>query len=401
MGNNKNKNLIYLDYAATTPVDFQVQKEMEKYLGQNYGNPSSLHFMGRSAKQAVDGSRSKIAKILNCAPDEIIFTAGGTESDNLAILGIARAYKKFGNHIIVSKIEHHAVLEPCKILEKEGFEITYLNVDKEGIIDLSQLKSALRPETILVSIMYANNEIGTIQPIAEISKLISEFRNENSKFPIFHTDACQAAGFLDLNVKKLGVDLLTLNGSKIYGPKQIGILYRKSGIKIEPIIYGGGQEFGLRSGTENVASIAGLAKALELAEKNKTRESKRLAQFRDYLVSGILKSIAKTFLNGHPDKRLPNNINISILGIEGESVILMLDDYGICASTGSACTSKSLEPSHVILALGRSHEFAHSSIRFALGNHTKKGDLNYLLKVLPVIVDKLRKMSPIKTENRN
>jgi len=403
------KKIVYLDNAATTPMDLKVKKEVEKYFSKNYGNPSSLHRLGRKAKRVVDNARFKIANILNAQQKEIIFTAGGTESDNMAIFGIARAYKKFGNHIIVSKIEHHAVLNPCEALKKEGFEITYINVDKEGIIDLEEFKKSLKSETILVSVMYANNEIGTIQPIAKIAKIISDFRKKKLEFeindsefkekifpPFFHTDACQAAGYLDLNVKNLGVDLMTLNGSKIYGPKQIGILYKKTGIDLEPIIYGGGQEFNLRSGTENVASIAGLAKALELAEKNKKSEVKRLTILRNYLIDNLIKKIPKIVLNGDLKNRLPNNINISILGIEGESILLMLDDYGICASTGSACTSKSLKPSHVIVALTKSDELAHSSIRFTLGKFTKKSDVDYLLKVLPNIVKNLRSISSIK-----
>ncbi len=401
MDKNKIKKIIYMDYAATTPVAIEVKKEMEKYWSKIYGNPSSLHSLGRMAREAIDNARSRIAKILNCGTDEVIFTAGGTESDNLAIFGVAHKYKDYGKHIIVSKIEHHAILRPCEVLEKEGFEITYLDIDKDGIVNLEKLAKSLRKDTILVSIMYANNEIGTIQPISEIAKIISDFKfrmqNERKTLPLFHTDACQAAGFLDLNVKNLGVDLMTLNGSKIYGPKQIAILYKKSGVKLEPLIYGGGQEFNLRSGTENLPLIVGLAKALELVEKNKKFEVKRLTKLRDYFIKKILKLIPQSILNGHAIKRLPNNINVSILGVEGESVILMLDDYGICASTGSACNSKSLEPSHVIMALGKAEakEIAHSSIRFTLGKFTNKKEINYVLKVLPGIIERLRSISAI------
>lgn len=385
---------IYLDYAATTPLSLEVKKEMDLATGI-YGNPSSLHSKGYEAKMALDGGREKIAKILNCRSDEIIFTGGGTESDNLAILGFARANKAKGNHIIVSAIEHHAVLEPAHKLGKEGFEITYLPVSKDGIIDLEEFKKALRPETILVSIMYANNEIGTIQPIKEISKIIE---NSKSSKPILHTDACQAAGFLDLNVKELGADMLTLNAGKIYGPKGFGILYAKKGIKLEPIFYGGGQEFGLRAGTENLSGAVGLAKALELAQKNKEKESARLLKLRDYLKEKIVAEIPKIKFNGSFDKdlRLPNNLNVSILDVEGESLVLYLDNAGICVSSGSACTSKSLEPSHVILALGEPHEVAHSSLRFSLGHGTTKEDIDYAINVLKEVAEKLRAISPMK-----
>ncbi len=396
--NIKNKKIIYLDYAATTPLDKEIKNEMDFVLENVYGNPSSLHSKGYEAKVVLDGAREKIAKILNVRADEIIFTSGGTESDNLAILGYARANKnKAGNgHIITSAIEHHGVLEPAHKLEKEGFEVTYLPVDKDGIIRLDEFEKLLKKETILVSIMYANNEIGTIQPIKEISNIVKKFNEENDAGVVFHTDACQAAGFLDLNVKNIGVDMLTLNAGKIYGPKGIGLLYVKKGLDLEPIFYGGEQEFGVRAGTENVAAIVGFAKALEMAQQSKKEESQRLLGLRDYLIDEILKEIPKTRLNGSREKRLPNNVNISFAAIEGEALILYLDQAGICASTGSACTSKSLEPSHVILALGQPHEVAHSSLRLTLGHDTKKEDLDYVMKVLPSIVKKLRIMSPIR-----
>lgn len=393
----KNK-IVYLDYAATTPLSPEVKKEMNLAL-EIYGNPSSLHSKGYEAKMALDGAREKISKILNCRADEIIFTSGGTESDNLAVLGYARANKARGNHVITTTIEHHAVLEPCHKLEKEGFEITYLPVSKDGIVDLEEFKKALRPETILVSIMYANNEIGTIQPITKISEIIRNFgevQSSKSALPILHTDACQAAGFLDLDVKKLGVDMLTLNAGKIYGPKGVGILYIKKGIKSDPLVYGGGQEFGVRAGTENLVGAVGLAKALELTQKNKEKESARLLKLRDYLKEKISAKIPKIKFNGDFEKRLPSNLNVSILDIEGESLVLYLDNAGICVSSGSACTSKSLEPSHVILALGEPHEVAHSSLRFSLGHDTTKEDIDYVIKVLPEIVKKLRGISPLK-----
>lgn len=404
--NKKNNKIIYLDHAATTPLSPDVKKEMDFVLENIYGNPSSLHAKGYEAKVVLDGAREKIAKILNARADEIIFTSGGTESDNLAIFGYARANKRKDgkSHIIVSAIEHHAVLEPAHKLEKEGFEVDYLTVSKNGIVDLGKFKKLLRPETILVSIMYANNEIGTIQPIKEISKIIAEFNKQNDGNIIFHTDACQTAGALDLNVKNLEVDMMTINAGKIYGPKGIGLLYIKKGLpagrqglSIEPIMIGGGQEFGLRAGTENVAAIVGFAKALEIAQAEKEKESVRLVGLRDYAIDKILSGISKTKLNGDAKNRLPNNINISFAAIEGEALILYLDQAGIYASTGSACTSKSLEPSHVILALGEPHEVAHSSLRLTLGHSTQKEDLDYVIEVLPEIVKKLRIMSPIKS----
>ncbi len=391
---NKKMKRIYLDYAATTYIDPRVLQKMKPYLTRAYGNASSLYSLGREVKAAIEGGREEVAKILGASPDEIIFTGSGTESANLAIFGIAKAYRDRGNHIIVSKIEHKAVLESARKLEKEGFRVTYLNVDSQGIIKLNELKRALNRKTILVSIMYANNEIGTIQPIKEISKIIKKFRKENL-LPAFHSDACQAAGALSLKVNDLGVDLLTLNGSKIYGPKGVGCLYVNKNYKIEPLIVGGSQEMGLRAGTENTALIVGFSEALKLAEKLREKESKRLRKLRDYFTKKILKLILHCQLNGHPQKRLPNNTNLSFAGIEGESLVLKLDQYGISASTGSACTSQDLEPSHVITALGKSKEASHSSVRFSLGRKTSKSDINYVLKVLPDIVKKLRSVSAI------
>jgi cysteine desulfurase len=386
---------IYLDYASTTYLDRKVFRAMKPYLeGGIFANPSSIHEAGRKAKYALYQARKKIAQILNCQPAEIIFTGSGTESCNLAILGIAENFSEKRGHIITSQIEHHAVLRPCQKLEKEGFKVTYLPPDREGIVKVSDLEKAIQPDTFLISIMYANNEIGTIQPIAEIGKLLKS-KDLKSKI-YFHTDACQAAGFLNLNVEKLGVDLLSLNGSKIYGPKGVGLLFLKQGTPIKPLILGGDQEEGKRAGTENLAGISGFSKALELAQQNKKRESERLKKLRDYLISEIEKKIPKVVLNGDREKRLPNNVNISILDIEGEAVLLWLDKYGIYASTGSACDSQSLEPSHVILSLGRPYEYAHGSLRFSLGKLTTKKDIDYLLKVLPKIVKKLRNISPVK-----
>ena len=350
-----------------------------------------MHDAGLAAKDALDSAREKIAKILNCSPNEIIFASGGTESINLAIKGIA--FASSGRHIITSKIEHHAVLHTCEYLEKNGFDVTYLNVDKYGLVNPKDVEKAIRDDTILITIMYANNEIGTIEPMEEIGRIAKKH-----SIP-FHTDACQA-GLLDLDVKKLNVDLMTLNSSKIYGPKGVGLLYKRKGIVIEPIVHGGGQEFGLRSGTENLPGIVGFAKALELMQKNKSKESKRLIALRDKLIKGLLK-IPKAFLNGHPAKRLANNVNVSILDIEGEAVLLHLNEKGICASTGSACTAKSLEPSHVITSLGLPYEAAHGSLRFSLGKYTTGKDIDAVLKYLPEIVKNLRLLSPVRLKKED
>lgn len=390
---------IYLDHAATTYVDPKVTKKMLPFFTKEFGNPSALYALGRRGLAAISEARKNVAKILGCSPAEIIFTGGGTESDNLGILGVARANKKFGTHIITLKIEHHAVLYACEQLEKEGFEVTYLDVDEFGLVTSQKVLSAIKPETILVTIMYANNEIGTIEPIAEIGKALKKYNYENRKDRqrvLFHTDACQAAGALDLDVNRLHVDLLTLNGSKIYGPKGVGVLFKQKDVKIQPLVFGGGQEFGLRSGTENVAGIVGLAEALRLAQDGKLAENKRLTELRDYLWQGLNKKISRLKLNGHPEKRLPNNLNFSILDIEGEAMLLYLDEMGIQAATGSACNSESLEPSHVLLALGLPYEFAHGSLRFSLGHFNTKADMDYILKIMPDIVEKLREMSPVK-----
>ncbi len=396
------KRHIYLDHAATTPLDPRVLEVMLPYMTDKFGNPSSFHSVGKRVKDDMLLARENIAQILNVRSDEILFTSGGTESDNLAILGCARANKKFGNHIVTSKIEHHAVLETVMYLEqKEGFEVTYLTPDKDGLVTADQVKEALRDETILVSVMYANNEIGTIEPISEIGNMIQKYRQKKeTAYPVFHTDACQATGYLDLNVEKLHVDMLTLNGSKMYGPKGVGLLYLKRGIKLQPLQFGGAQEQGLRPGTENVAGIIGLSKALELAQKEKEAETQRLILLRDKLIDGLLSSVTKSRLNGHKELRLPNNVNISFLDVEGEALLLYLDVAGIYASTGSACTSASLDPSHVILALGLPYEVAHGSIRFSLGHDTSEEDVDYVIKSLPPIVEKLRSISPVNVDEK-
>lgn len=395
------KNSIYLDYAATTPTDPVVVLAMAPYWSEKFGNPSSLYSLGLAAKAAVGQARESIAKILNCQAEEIIFTSGGTESIALAIKGLAYDFldKKEKPHFIISSIEHHAVLHTVEHLAKQGFGVSIVPVDNDGLIMLDKLAEAIKNNTILISVMLANNEIGTIQPIQKIGAWLNKLNQERGKKKLpkiyLHTDACQASGALTLDVQKLHVDLLTLNGSKIYGPKGIGLLYVRRGMHLSPLIDGGGQEKNLRSGTENVPAIVGLAKALELSQKNKDRENKRLIFLRDWLIKELLKNIPKTILNGHPTKRLPNNINISILDIEGETLILYLDELGIQASTGSACTSTTLEPSHVIRALGRPYEAAHGSLRLTLGKNTSKADLGYLLDKLPDIVAYLRKGSPV------
>jgi len=394
--------LMYLDHAATTPLDPRVREVMLPYLTEKFGNPSSFHTLGKQSKDDMNESRSQIAEVLNVRSDEILFTSGGTESDNFAVLGFARANQTNGRHLITTTIEHHAVLEAMIQLEKkEGFEVTYLKPDRDGLVSMSQIADALRPDTILVSVMYANNEIGTVQPIREIGNLIQKYRKEQKHtWPVFHTDACQASSFLDLDVERLHVDLLALNGSKMYGPKGVGLLFIKRGIKLQPLQFGGSQERGLRPGTENVAGIIGMAKALTLAQKDKEKESQRLVPLRDKLINGILKSIPKTRLNGHSTMRLPNNANISFMDIEGEALVLYLDAAGVFVSTGSACTSASLEPSHVILALGMPYEVAHGSIRFTLGHETTEKDIDYVLKTLPPLVEKLRSISPVRVDEK-
>ncbi len=385
---------IYIDNSATTPVRKEVLNEALPYFSKIYGNPSSFHQTGLIAKQAINKSRKTIGKILNCNENEIIFTGSGTESINLAIKGIAfrELLKNNGlakGHFITQKTEHDAVLESFEWIRKLGFDVSYINVDKNGLVNLNELKQTIRSDTLLVSIMYANNEVGTIQPLQQISKIC------HAKNTLFHTDACQGAEYLNLDVKKLGVDMLTLNGSKIYAFKGSGLLYLKNGIKIEPLIHGGGHENKMRAGTENTPAIVAIAKALKLAKEEKQKETLRLTKLRDYMIKKIQKEIPKTKLNGHPTKRLPNNINFSFYGIEGESLLLMLNEKGVRVSTGSACSSQSLDPSHVLMAMGLDHGLAHSSTRFSLGKYTTKKDIDYTLTELKKIVKKLRAISPV------
>ncbi len=380
---------IYLDYAATTPTDPEVLKAMLPYFTDKFGNPSSIHSFGQEAKVAVEKAREEIASFLGAKQDEIIFTSGGSESDNFAIKGVAYANKHKGNHIITSSIEHHAVIKSCEFLEKMGFKVTYLPVSKDGLVDPEDVKKAITDKTILISIMHASNEIGTIQPIKEIGKIARE------KKIYFHSDAVQTFGHIHINVDELNVDLLSVSAHKLCGPKGIGVLYVRKGTKIVSFIHGGGQERKRRASTENVPAIVGFGKAVEIAKKTMDEEVKKLVILRDKLIKGILEKIDNVYLNGHPARRLPNNVNVSVESIEGESMLLSLDMEGIAASTGSACTSASLEASHVLLALGLSHELAHGSLRFTLGRYTEKEDINKVLEILPKIVKKLRSISPL------
>lgn len=393
---------VYLDHAATTPIDPRVQEAMRPFLGEFFGNPSSFHMTGKVVKDAITKARGQVADVLGARPDEILFTSGGSESDNLAVLGVARAHTDHGKHIVSLRTEHQAVLEPLYHLEKkEGFEVTYVEVDKDGLVDPKEVLAAIRPDTMLVTIMYANNEIGVIQDIAKIGAAIRKHRaQEGGAYPLFHTDACQAVGALEVDVQKLNVDLMTINASKIYGPKGVGALYVKRGIKLQSLQFGGAQERGVRPGTENVIGVVGLGAAIEIADAERVEESARQAELRDYAIEELQKRITKTRLNGHPTKRLLNNINMSFMDIEGEALLLYLDAKGVRASTGSACTSASLDPSHVILALGLPYEVAHGSLRFTLGRSTTKEDIDYLLEVLPPLVEKLRKISPVNVDEK-
>lgn len=389
------KPSIYVDYAASTPLDERVLQTMKPYFTDNFGNSSSFHKIGMHAKEALDSARKSVATSLGARPQEIIFTSGGTEADNLAILGFARKNKEAGNHIIVSAAEHKAILEPAIALKKEGFDVTILETDAFGMVSRELVLASMRPETILVSVIYGNNEVGTLNPIQKIGAGIRKYREaQKSLYPVFHTDACQIAGTEEMNVQKINVDMMSVNGGKMSGPKGVGCLFARQGVKIEPLQYGGGQEQGRRPGTENVAAIVGFAEALHYAVQEGATEKQRLTDLRDYLVKGLKKSIPHIRLNGHPKERLANNVNLSFCDVEGEALLLYLDAEGIFASTGSACTSASLDPSHVILALGLPPEVAHSSLRMTLGRSTTKEDLDVIISVLPQVVEKLRAMSP-------
>ncbi len=380
---------IYLDYAATTPTHPEVVRAMLPYFSEEFGNPSAIHSCGQQAKGAIETARTGIARFIGAREEEIVFTSGGTEADNTAIKGVAYANESKGNHIITSSIEHHAVLETCKFLEGRGFRLTFLPVDKYGLVDPDDVAKAITNKTILISIMHANNEIGTIEPIAEIGKIAREHDI------YLHTDAVQVVGHIPVNVNKLGVDLLSMSAHKLYGPKGIGILYIRKGSKLAAFMHGGGQEGGRRSSTHNVPGIVGLGAAVALARREMVEESERIASLRDRLIGGILEQVEHVRLNGHPQKRLPNNVSLCVESVEGEAMCLKLDLEGICVSTGSACSSGSTEPSHVLLALGLSPEQVHGSLRLTLGKWTTEEEIEKTLEALPRIVKRLRAMSPL------
>lgn len=380
---------VYLDNAATTALSPNVLEKMMPYLTDIYGNASSPHSFGQTARIGVEHAREQVARAINADPSEIVFTGCGTESDNTALFGVAERYAKKGDHIITTNVEHHAILHSCAALEKKGIKVTYLPVDKDGLVTPEQVRDAITDKTILVSVMFANNEVGTIMPIPEIAAVCHE------KGVLFHTDAVQAAGHIPIDVKAMGIDMLSISGHKFHGPKGVGVLYERKGIRLPSYIIGGEQEKGRRAGTENVAGIVGLGEALELAVTNMSETSARMTRMRDRLIDGIEATIPEVKLNGHRTKRLPNNVNFSIKYIEGESILLMLDMAGIAASSGSACTSGSLDPSHVLLALGLTHEVAHGSVRMTLGDDTTDEDIDYVLETLPKVAHRLRAMSPI------
>ncbi|MBI3398193.1 MAG: cysteine desulfurase NifS [Deltaproteobacteria bacterium] len=380
---------IYLDNNATTPIHHEVFEAMLPYLKDEFGNPSSIHWGGRNPRKAIDEGREKVARLINCDVSEIIFTSCGSEGDNLAIKGIAESKKDKGNHIITTKIEHPAVLGACKYLAKSGFDVTFLDVDSHGMLDLDQFRKAITPKTILITIMFANNETGVIFPIEEIGKIAKEHNIT------FHTDAVQGVGKVPIDVKKLTIDLLTLSGHKLYAPKGIGAVYVKRGVRLVPLIHGGHQERNRRGGTENTAGIVAIGKACEIAHRDMEAEVKQITALRDRLETGLMEKISHTRLNGHPTKRIPNTVNMSFEFAEGESILLNLDMKGIAASSGSACTSGTLEPSHVLVAMGVPIEASHSSVRFSLGRGNTIEDIDYVLEVLPPIVEKMRSMSPL------
>lgn len=387
--------MIYFDNAATTAVKKEVLEKMLPYFTENYGNASSIYKIGRTSATAISKAREQVANALNCKAGEIYFTGCGSESDNWAIKGVAYANKSKGNHIITSAIEHHAVLHTCEYLEKQGFEVTYLPVDKYGKVSVEDIKNAIREDTILISIMFANNEIGTIQPIAEIGALAKEHKI------IFHTDAVQAIGAVEIDVNDLGIDLLSLSGHKFGGPKGVGALYIRSGLRIDNFMHGGAQEKMKRAGTENLAGIVGLGEAIEIACSNIPEKTSKIKKIRDHIMDGISKNIPYCRLNGHPTDRLCGNVNFSFEFIEGEGMLLFLDMNGIAASSGSACTSGSLDPSHVLLAIGLPHGIAHGSLRVSVGDTNTMEEADKLLEILPGIIQRLRDMSPLYEEVKN
>ena len=377
-----------MDNAATTPVSPAVLEKMLPYFSECYGNANSIHSTGLDARKALNAARKKVAAALNCNPEEVYFTSGGSESDNWALKGVAFANRKKGNHIITSAIEHHAILHTCEWLEKQGFEITYVPVDADGLVNPADVEAAITDKTILISIMAANNEIGTIEPIEEIAKIA------HAHHVLFHTDAVQAIGAIPVDVRAIGCDLLSLSGHKFHGPKGVGALYIKQGTRIDNLIHGGAQERGRRASTENVAGIVGMAEAIELATANIPEKAARISALRDQLIDGLT-ALPYVRLNGHRTKRLPGNVNVSVRFIEGESLLLRLDLAGVAASSGSACTSGSLDPSHVLMAIGLPHEIAHGSLRLSLSDTTTQEEVDYVLSVLPGIIEYLRDMSPL------
>ena len=381
---------VYMDHIAGKPVDPRAIEAMLPFIREFYGNPSSIHSFGHEPRKALEEARAKIVKLINAERAEsIIFTSGATESNNMTVKGVAYRNMDKGKHVIASSIEHMSVINPCKYLKTKGFDVTFLPVDKYGLVDLDSLERELKEETVLVSIQYANGEIGTVQPVREISQIV------HRKNAYLHVDATAANGQVPLDVQKEGIDLLTLSSNDMYGPKGVGALYIRSGVRIEPIIHGGGQERGLRSGTENVPSIVGFGKAAEIAVNEMQSESERLSRLRDKLIKGLLESVPYAFLNGHPKKRLPDNAAVRFNFIEGESILLSLDMMGVAASSGSACTAKTLEPSHVLLATGLKHEEAHGSVLFTLGRQNTEEEVDYVLQIMPDIVKRLRAMSPL------
>jgi len=380
---------IFLDHAATTPADPRVVEAMLPFFSESFGNPSSIHSLGLETRTAVAEAREKVARLIGAASDEIVFTSGGTEADNLAIKGVAQANAQKGKHIVTTRIEHHAVEESCRYLEKQGFKVTLVGVDQDGLVDPRDVEKAVTPETILISVMHANNEVGTIQPIAEIGKLARK------RGVYFHTDAVQTVGHIPAMVDELGVDLLAVSAHKLYGPKGVGVLYVRKGTRIVSFLHGGGQERGLRASTENVPGIVGLGKAAEIAQAEMDAESKHVTRLRDKLIKGILERIPQVRLNGHPTQRLPNNVNISVASVEGESLAVSLDLEGIAVSTGSACSSEAMEPSHVLTAMGVPVELARGSVRFSLGRENTDAEIDRVLEAFPRIVSRLRAMSPL------
>jgi cysteine desulfurase len=398
MTQNRGPNrIVYMDHAGTTPLAPDVLQAMTPYFTELFGNPSSIHTVGQEARYALDEARERVARVLNCRPREVVFTGGGTESDNAAVVGVATALQETGNHIVTSSVEHHAVLHSCQHLESQGFDVTYLSVGSDGIVQPESIRRAITDKTTLVSIMYANNEIGAVNPIPEIAQVVKQRANELSRTILLHTDAVQAAGYLELDVKRLGVDLMSLSGHKFHGPKGTGVLFIRRGAPFLPLLLGGGQERERRSGTENIPGIVGLSVALETANAQREEASRHCAALRDRIIEQVLARVPGSRLNGHSTQRLPNNANFSFPGVEGEPILLGLDMAGIAASSGSACSSGSLEPSHVLLALGQSAEVARGSLRLTLGKDNTSEEVDYLLDVLVDLVERLRQLPSLTT----